>query len=59
MRECGIYGHAPGNGYALTALQAACSAGNEELVDILLEHGADIHATPTHSARLGHLPLSS
>ncbi|KAF2811278.1 ankyrin [Mytilinidion resinicola] len=52
----------PGDGYALTALQAACKIGNEELVDILLEYDADIHATPasfgetalTAASRGGH-----
>jgi ankyrin repeat protein len=45
--ERGAEVNAPlGRGYAMTALQAACSAGNEEVVDILLAHGADIHATP-------------
>lgn len=34
----------PGHGYAMTALQAACEAGNEEIVDILLKEDAEINA---------------
>jgi ankyrin repeat protein len=34
----------PGDDYAMTALQAACEAGNEEVVDILLRKGAGINA---------------
>ncbi|CAN9448321.1 unnamed protein product [Alternaria alternata] len=32
-----------GEGYARTALQAACECGNERIVDLLLEKGADVN----------------
>ena len=37
---------APGQGYSMTALQAACGGGRRPLVELLLGYGADIHASP-------------
>ncbi|KAI9654235.1 MAG: hypothetical protein M1821_006763 [Bathelium mastoideum] len=34
----------PGNGFSMTALQAACKAGNAEVADILLHKGAELDA---------------
>ena len=36
----------PGHGYSMTALQAACSGGRKPLIELLLSHGADLHAPP-------------
>ncbi|KAI9692342.1 MAG: hypothetical protein M1822_006573 [Bathelium mastoideum] len=34
----------PWNGFSMTALEAACNAGNAEIVDILLQEGAELNA---------------
>ena len=37
---------APGHGYSMTALQAACQIGRRSLIELLLSYGADLHAPP-------------
>jgi ankyrin repeat protein len=45
---------APGHGYSMTALQAACEAGRKPVVELLLSHGANVNAPPTGA---GHTAL--